>query len=1017
MKAPQALEFRLLGPLEAWRGDERLELGAPKQRAVLALLLLHRGEVVPSDRLVDELWGAQPPQAAAKSLQVYVSGLRKALGEGVVETRGRAYVLVPGDSRTDSERFEHLLEEGRRSLSEGDAAGAARSLREALGLWRGPALSEFAYEDFAQEEIGRLEELRLATVEERIDADLALGRHADLVAELTGLVGEHPLRERMRSQLMLALYRSGRQAEALDAYQAGRRALLDERGLEPGPALRELETAILRQDPALGAPTKPGPALVGRRRRGGGLVVAGGAVLLAAAVAAVIAIDGGDGSGSDPLGDGIAALDRASGDVASFTDTEAVPGNVAAGEGAVWVLNTGGERTVSRIDPRTGELTGTFETGGLPAEIAAGEGAVWVGLVGGSGDTNSLVGVARLDPRSGRVTATARLPGGGKGVLPTAGLPRVAAGAGAVWAINPDGSISRIDRDTGEIEARIELREAAWTLAAGREGVWFLSFGDTVTRIDPRTNRVGQTVRVGTQGLWGLAVGDGSVWATARDDGLLWRIEPGRNPVSRTIDVGTGVTAVASGGGAVWTGNYIDGTVSRIDPRTNDVTRRTSIGAPQALAAGPGGAWVSVAGRTTEGPLRASVCGEVASGGARPDVLIASDFPLQGPNSGDPRALAGAIRYVLERRRFRAGDHVVGYQSCDVSTVETGGFEFRRCAANANAYAHATELVAVIGTYSSFCAEVEIPILNRAPGGPLGMISPSNTGSGLTRGGPLALKRGEPGVYYPTGVRNFVRVAPREDVQAAALALHARRIGLERVNVLQEPRSDWRAEHADPFRRAAERLGLDVVGPELFDPAAESYAALADAVARSGAQAVFVAGTAWDGGAGLVKALRARSDRLRIMLMEPFASVPELIEMLGPAARGIYIGAADVPPAARELSPAGESFARGFGALDDPAQFALAAAQAAEVVMRAIARSDGSRESVLENLRAARVRDGLLGTFRFDRGGDIAPATVAVYRVADRAAPVPGGYPWFEGAVVDDVLTVPASLTDSSNKG
>ena len=1013
MKALQALDFRLLGPLEVWRGDERLELGAPKQRAVLALLLLHRGEVVSTDRLVDGLWGEQPPQAAAKSLQVYVSGLRKALGEGVVETRGRAYVLVPGDSHTDAERFEGLLDEGRRSLSEGEAAGAARSLREALGLWRGPALADLAYEDFAQDEIGRLEELRLAALEERIDADLALGRHADLVAELTGLVGEHPLRERLRSQLMLALYRSGRQAEALEAYQAGRRALLDERGLEPGPALRELEAAILRQDPALGAPTKPRPALVRRRRRGGALIAAGGAVLVAAAVAAIIAIAGGDESGSEPLGDGVAALDRASGDVGSFTDMEAVPGNVAAGEGAVWVVNTGGERTVSRIDPRTGELTGTFEAGGLPAEIAVGEGAVWVGLFGGSGDTNALVGVARLDPRSGEVRGTTRLPGDGEeGVLPTAGLPRIAAGAGAVWAINPDGSVSRIDPDTGAIEARIPLPAQALTLAAGREGVWFLGLDDppAVTRIDPLTNRVGQSVRVGSQELWGVAVGGGSVWVTAREDGLLWRIEPGRNPVSRTIDVGTGVTAVASGGGAVWTGNYIDGTVSRIDPETNDVTRRTSVGAPQALAAGASGAWVSVAGRTTEGPLRASVCGEVASGGARPDVLVASDLPLQGPNSGDSRAMAGAIRYALERRRFRAGDHVVGYQSCDVSTVETGGFEFRKCASNANAYAHATELVAVIGTYSSFCAEVEIPILNRAPGGPLGMISPSNTGSGLTRGGPLAFKRGEPGVYYPTGVRNFVRVAPREDVQAAALALHAQRLGLERVNVLQEPRSDWRVEHSDPFRRAAERLGLDVVGPELFDPAAESYAGLADDVARSGAQAVFVAGTVWDGGEALVKALRARSDRLRIMVMEPFAPVPDLIEMLGPAARGIYIGAADVPPAARDLTQAGESFARDFGALDDQAQFTLAAAQAAEVVLQAIARSDGSRESVLENLKAARVRDGLLGTFHFNRG-DIAPATVPVYRVDERAAPATGGHPYFEGAVVDRVVTVPASLT------
>ena len=208
----------------------------------------------------------------------------------------------------------------------------------------------------------------------------------------------------------------------------------------------------------------------------------------------------------------------------------------------------------------------------------------------------------------------------------------------------------------------------------------------------------------------------------------MWRIEPGRDPVSRSIDVGAGVTSVAFGAGAVWTGNYIDGTVARVDPEDNAVTGKTPVDAPQALAAGSGGAWVSVAGRSTGGPLTAPACGPVEPGGADPDVLIASDLPLQGPASGDPRAMASAIRFVLERHGYRAGRYTVGYQSCDVSTAETGGFEFRKCAANANSYAHARRLVAVIGTYSSFCAEVQIPILNRAPGGPIAMISPSNTG-------------------------------------------------------------------------------------------------------------------------------------------------------------------------------------------------------------------------------------------------------------------------------------------------
>ena len=209
------------------------------------------------------------------------------------------------------------------------------------------------------------------------------------------------------------------------------------------------------------------------------------------------------------------------------------------------------------------------------------------------------------------------------------------------------------------------------------------------------------------------------------------------------------MTFVAFGDGAVWTGNYINGTVSRVDLDTNAVTAESSVGTPQALAVGDGAAWVSVAGGTIEGRLPAPPCGEVAAGGEAPDVLIASDLPLRGAGSADPRAMANAVRSVIEQHSFQAGDFSIGYQSCDVSTSQTGGFEFRRCAANANAYAHAEQLVAVIGTYSSFCGEVEIPILNRAPGGPLAMVSPSNTHPGLTRGPPLAEDEGRAGYLLP----------------------------------------------------------------------------------------------------------------------------------------------------------------------------------------------------------------------------------------------------------------------------
>jgi DNA-binding SARP family transcriptional activator len=243
------MEFRILGPLEVADGDRIIALASAKQRALLAILLLHAGQVVSSDRLLDELWGERSPESGRTALQVLISKLRKVLGDAgaLLVTRPPGYLISLEREQLDLFRFERLV-------GEADAAEprvAAGKLREALGLWRGPALADLAYESFAQPAIGRLQELRLAALEKRIEADLALGRHGDLVAELEGLVAEHPLSERLRGELMLALYRCGRQAEALAGYQSARRTLVEELGSEQSPSLRELEQAVLRQDPAL----------------------------------------------------------------------------------------------------------------------------------------------------------------------------------------------------------------------------------------------------------------------------------------------------------------------------------------------------------------------------------------------------------------------------------------------------------------------------------------------------------------------------------------------------------------------------------------------------------------------------------------------------------------------------------------------------------------------------------------------------------------------------------------------
>ena len=231
------MEFRILGPLEVRDNGRVIDVTAAKPRALLAILILSANRVVSTDTLISSLLGERPPETAAKALQVYVSQLRKALGRDRILTRNPGYSLRVEPGELDLDRFEQLITD--------------EQFDDALRLWRENALADFAYEPFAQSEIARLTELRLSCVEARIGADLASGRHADVVGELEGLVRAHPLREHLRGQLMLALYRSGRQAEALDVYMSGRAVLADELGLEPGRELRELQHAILAQDPSL----------------------------------------------------------------------------------------------------------------------------------------------------------------------------------------------------------------------------------------------------------------------------------------------------------------------------------------------------------------------------------------------------------------------------------------------------------------------------------------------------------------------------------------------------------------------------------------------------------------------------------------------------------------------------------------------------------------------------------------------------------------------------------------------
>src|SRR5215218_5904948 len=367
------MEFRILGPVEVRDDGRVVRLGGGKQRAVLALLLLNANRVVASERMIELLWGERPPPTAATALHGHISTLRKALGPDVIATRPPGYVLETAIGELDLERFEWLWAEGRDALERGDSARGAERLRAALALWRGEALSDIGFEPFVQAEAARLEGLRLDAVQDRIEADLATGRGTELVGELERLVAAEPLRERLWAQLMLALYRSGRQAEALDAYRRARHALVSELGIEPGPELRDLERRILAHDPTLGR----GPRVPTPLRRSTNVRLALTALAaIGVVVSALLLFGGGSGRTAVPA-DSVAIIDLRRNAVVGVIPVLQNPGPVAAGAGLVWAVNLDSQ-SVSRIDPQTRRLLGTKGVGEVPGNAAGAAGEVWV---------------------------------------------------------------------------------------------------------------------------------------------------------------------------------------------------------------------------------------------------------------------------------------------------------------------------------------------------------------------------------------------------------------------------------------------------------------------------------------------------------------------------------------------------------------------------------------------------------------------------------------------------------------
>ena len=593
------VEFRILGSLEVVSGGDPLPLGGPQQRALLALLVLHANEPVNRDRLIDEIWGDSPPRTAPISLNGYVSKLRKVLSNGsgaVVETRPAGYALVVEPEQLDVNQFERLVAKAREARTNGRPEDAHTMLTAALELWRGPPLGDLTFAPFAQAEIARLEERRLVALEERIDADLALGRHDDLVGELETLVDRHPLRERLRAQLMLALYRSGRQAEALHVFRETREALIENLGIEPGVPLQHLERGILNHDPSLEPP--PGPERTDRtrdsRRQRLILTVALLTTLLIAGsvTAAVWSHSRSSQSASAMPPHSLVEIDPRT-DALTRIPMDWTPSALGLDANTVWAIDRDSQ-ILAGVDLRTNrpQLVGLGVT---PTSVSVGkDGAVWL--------LSSEQGVVlQIEPQTGTRRSKNHLP-----LVPasstSAGDPTgIAAGAHAIWV--EDGSaLTRIDPATHRVRRRLVLGGEITGIAVGLGSVWMTrGTPATLLRIDPRTMEITRIPIAQRRGPTqpfpiGLAIGSDAVWVLNGNTGTVTRIDPRLDAVATTGPrVSLNATRIAAGAGAVWVADAAGNAVLRVDPATNRVVRAIPVGGtPKALVLDKSRVWVAV---------------------------------------------------------------------------------------------------------------------------------------------------------------------------------------------------------------------------------------------------------------------------------------------------------------------------------------------------------------------------------------------------------------------------------------
>ena len=588
--------FRILGRLDALVDGRPIDLPSRRERALLGILLLHVDEVVAVEALIDSVWGEAAPASARHMVHEYVSRLRGALGDAsVIATRAPGYVVERDKCDLDAVRFAELLGTARAAVAADELGDALTAFEEALGLWRGDALSDVALEADARLAAARLDDERRTARSERVDLALTLGRHHALIPDLQRAVAAEPHDEHVLRQLMLALYRDGRQADALARYREGRQTLVEQFGIEPGAELRALEQAILRHDPALAPPptsetfaenggARADSAPRAARRRIGLAAVAAVVVIAGVATVAAVAARKAPHTAPPVRGDAVAVVDAASARLLSSMPVGSPPGAIAFGGGSVWV-SFPDSRSVSRISPDSTRVAASIPLGVAAQSIAVAGTSLWTV---GSGPTDPYLTLERINPTFGSVSRARRLP------VVVLGDTGSLSGRGETLLVAPrTGLLTRVDARSGRTLEQLDPNAAPAAAALGFGNSW-LAYREAnlVVRVD--SSGASTQIPVG-RGPSAIAVGKRAVWVANALDGTVKSIDPATSAVITTIAVGSSPTALATDGDSVWVANSGDGTLVRIDERSNRVTAKVEVGgSPQALAVGGGKVWASI---------------------------------------------------------------------------------------------------------------------------------------------------------------------------------------------------------------------------------------------------------------------------------------------------------------------------------------------------------------------------------------------------------------------------------------